>query len=105
MGALIAFTEGERLGLLALVGVCVTAAASVTAAVIAHRTKRENSDQHQGVHAQLSRVASSVETQSEKIDGLRDDIAAVRDSAHLIAKRVDHAHERIDHQSWLRPDK
>ena len=74
MGALIAFTEGERLGLLGLIGVCITAAASV-------------------------------ETQSEKIDGLREDIAAVRDSAHQIAKRVDHAHERIDHQSWLRPDR
>ena len=43
---LIALTEGERIGLLGLVGVCITAAASISAVVIGQKVRRENSDQH-----------------------------------------------------------
>ena len=103
MGALIALSEAERLGILGLVGVCITAAASVTGAVIAGRVKRDNAQQHGEVHGQLTRLATSVESQTGKIENLREDVADVRDSVHTLAKRVDHAHERIDHQSWLRP--
>jgi hypothetical protein len=103
MGTLIALTEGERLGILGLVGVCVTAAASITGAWIAHRVKKENSTQHSEVHGQLSRLAFNVESQTGKIDNLREDIADVKGDVHTLAKRVDHAHERIDHQSWLKP--
>jgi peptidoglycan hydrolase CwlO-like protein len=102
-GVLLALTEGERLGILGLVGVCVTAAASITGALIAHRVKRENSAQHGEVHGQLSRLASSVESQTGKIDNLREDIGDLKGDVHTLAKRVDHAHERIDHQSWLKP--
>ena len=104
MGLLLALTEGERIGILGLVGVVITAAASITAALIAHRVKRENKDQHGEVHAQLTTLTSSVETQHHKVDSLRGDIADVKVDVHTLAKRVDHAHERIDHQSWLRPD-
>ena len=102
---LLAISEGITLGLLGLLGVCITAAASITGAVIAHRVKRENSSQHGEVHGQLSRLATSVESQTSKIDNLRDDVADVKTDLHTLSKRVDHAHERIDHQSWLRPDK
>lgn len=101
MGTLIALSEAERLGILGLVGVCITAAASITGAVIANRVKRDNSRQHGEVHTQLQTLAGSVDTQTHKIEGLRTDVADVKDSVHTLAKRVDHAHERIDHQSWL----
>jgi len=106
VGTLIGLTEGERLGVLSALAVVL--AASIPACIAAWsslRTRRENSRQHSGVHDQLTRLASSVEAQTGKIDNLRDDVADLRESAHQIAKRVDHAHERIDHQSWLRPDK
>ncbi len=103
MGTLIALSEAERLGILGLVGVCITAAASVTGAVIASRVKRDNAAQHSQVGAHLSNLTSTVESQTHKIDNLREDIADVKDNVHTLAKRVDHAHERIDHQSWLRP--
>ena len=100
---LLAISDGVTLGIFGLIGVCITAAASITGAVIAHRVKRENSTQHGEVHGQLSKLTSSVESQHHKIDTLRDDIADVKGDVHTLAKRVDHAHERIDHQSWLRP--
>ena len=99
-----AISEAVTIGLLGLLGVCITAAASITGAIIAHRVKRDNSNQHGEVHTQLTRLASNVESQSGKIDNLREDVADVKSDLHTLAKRVDHAHDRLDHQSWLRPD-
>jgi len=99
----LAVTEGIVVALIGAGAVCVSAAASITAAVIAHRAKQSNSTQHGEVNNQLTRLAGSVETAAHKIDNLRDDVADVKDDVHTLAKRVDHAHERIDHQSWLRP--
>ena len=103
MGTMIAVTEAERIGLLSFFGVVVTAGASLTAAIIAHRAKQSNSAQHGEVNNQLTKLAGSVETAAQKIDSLRGDVADVKEDVHTLAKRVDHAHERIDHQSWLRP--
>lgn len=100
---LLAISEGVTVGLLGLAGVCITAVASITAAVIAHRAKQSNSAQHGEVNNQLTKLAGSVETAAHKIDSLRGDVADVKEDLHTLAKRVDHAHERIDHQSWLRP--
>ena len=98
-----AISEGITLGLLGLLGVCITAAASITGALIAHRVKRDNATQHTQVGTHLSTLTSTVESQTHKIDNLREDIADVKGDVHTLAKRVDHAHERIDHQSWLKP--
>lgn len=98
-----AISEGITLGLLGLLGVCITAAASITGALIAHRVKRDNAAQHTQVGTHLSTLTSTVESQTHKIDNLREDIADVKGDVHTLAKRVDHAHERIDHQSWLKP--
>ena len=100
---MLAISEGITLGLLGLLGVCITAAASITGAVIAQRVKRDNVAQHTQVGAHLSTLTSTVESQTHKIDNLREDIADVKGDVHTLAKRVDHAHERIDHQSWLKP--
>ena len=62
-----------------------------------------NAAQHTQVGAHLSTLTSTVESQTHKIDNLREDIADVKGDVHTLAKRVDHAHERIDHQSWLKP--
>jgi peptidoglycan hydrolase CwlO-like protein len=86
---LIALTEGERIGLLGLVGVCITAAASISAVVIGQKVRRENSDQHGESQRLLSDLHSAVTGHGDKIDDLRDDVRTV-------ARRVDHAHERID---------
>lgn len=100
---MLAISEGITLGILGLVGVCITAAASIIGAVIAHRVKRDNATQHSQVGTHLSTLSSKVESQTHKIDNLREDIAEVKGDVHTLAKRVDHAHERIDHQSWFRP--
>lgn len=100
---LLAISEGVTLGIFGLIGVCITAAASITAAVIAHRAKQSNSTQHGEVNNQLTKLAGSVETAAHKIDSLRGDVADVKEDLHTLSKRVDHAHERIDHQSWLMP--
>ena len=100
---MLAISEGITLGLLGLLGVCITAAASITGAVIAQRVKRDNATQHTQVGTHLSTLTSTVESQTHKIDNLREDIADVKGDVHTLAKRVDHAHERIDHQSWLKP--
>jgi hypothetical protein len=89
VGWLIAFTEGERLGLLALLGTTLTAVASISAAWLANRVRKENSAQHDTSHALLSTLAVKIDDHGHKIDGMAGDLR------HITA-RVDHAHERID---------
>jgi peptidoglycan hydrolase CwlO-like protein len=67
----------------------IAAAASVTAAWISSRTRRENASQHGESQRLLSDLHSAVTGHGDKIDDLRDDVRTV-------ARRVDHAHERID---------
>lgn len=93
MGALIGFTEGERLGLLALLGTSLTAVASICAAWLANRVRKENTAQHDTSHALLSTLAYKIDDHGSKLDDLRDDLRHV-------AQRVDHAHERIDRNGF-----
>lgn len=79
---LVALTEAERLGLLGFAGVLVTAAASLTAAVLAHRVRQENAQQHGTSQELLSTLATKVDDHGHKLD--------------VIASRVDHAHARLD---------
>ncbi len=98
MGTLIALTEGERLGLLGLLGICVTAAASVVGAVLSHRVRRENSDQHGESQRLLVTLADKVDEHGHKLDQVADRVEGV-------AARVDHAHSRIDNHKprrWFR---
>jgi peptidoglycan hydrolase CwlO-like protein len=67
----------------------IAATASVTAAWISSRTRRENASQHGESQRLLSDLHSAVTGHGDKIDDLRDDVRTV-------ARRVDHAHERID---------
>ena len=98
MGTLIALTEGERLGLLGLLGICVTAAASVVGAVLSHRVRRENSDQHGESQRLLVTLADKVDGHGRKLDQVAERVEGV-------AARVDHAHSRIDNhrpRRWFR---
>lgn len=88
-GMFVALTESERLGLLGLVGVLITAAASITGAVLSHRVRRENSDQHGQSQELLATLADKVDGHGHKLDQVADRVEGV-------AARVDHAHSRID---------
>jgi len=97
-GLLIALTEGERIGLLGLIGVCITAAASITAVVIGQKVRRENSDQHGESQRLLVSLADKVDGHGQKLD-------CVADRVESVAARVDHAHSRIDNhrpRRWFR---
>jgi peptidoglycan hydrolase CwlO-like protein len=85
----LAISEGITIGLLGLIGVCITAGASIMAVVIGQKVRRENSDQHGESQRLLADLHSAVTGHGDKIDDLRDDVRTV-------ARRVDHAHERID---------
>lgn len=89
VGWLIGLTEGERLGLLALLGTSLTAAASIAAAWLANRVRKENSAQHDTSHALLSTLAFKIDDHGQKLDRVHADLQ------HITA-RVDHAHDRID---------
>jgi hypothetical protein len=89
MALLVALTEGERLGLLGLVGICITAGASIVGAVLSHRVRRENSDQHGQSQQLLATLADKVDDHGLKLDRVADRVEGV-------AARVDHAHTRID---------
>jgi peptidoglycan hydrolase CwlO-like protein len=67
----------------------IAATASIAAAWISSRTRRENASQHGESQRLLSDLHSAVTGHGDKIDDLRDDVRTV-------ARRVDHAHERID---------
>ncbi len=97
MALLLALTEGERLGLLGLLGICVTAAASVVGAFLSHRVRRENSDQHGESQRLLVTLADKVDEHGHKLDQVADRVEGV-------AARVDHAHSRIDNRArrWFR---
>jgi hypothetical protein len=95
---LLALTEGERLGILGLVGICVTAGASVFGAFLSHRVRRENSDQHGESQRLLVNLADKVDDHGQKLDSVADRVESV-------AARVDHAHSRIDNHKprrWFR---
>jgi hypothetical protein len=97
-GLLIALTEGERIGLLGLVGVCITAAASISAVVIGQKVRRENSDQHGESQRLLVTLADKVDGHGQKLD-------TVADRVESVAARVDHAHSRLDNHKprrWFR---
>ena len=89
VGWLIGFTEGERLGLLALLGTSMTAVASISAAWLANRVRKENSAQHDTSHALLSTLAFKIDDHGDKLERVHTDLQ------HITA-RVDHAHDRID---------
>ncbi len=99
MGAVIvALTEGERIGILGLVGVCITAAASISAVVIGQKVRRENSDQHGESQRLLVSLADKVDDHGQKLDKVADRVESV-------AARVDHAHSRLDNHKprrWFR---
>ena len=80
-----------------LIGVCITAAASIAAAYVSHRTRQENSQQHGASQQLLSNVAMKVDEHGRKID-------KVVDRLDTVAERVDHAHTRIDNHKrrWFR---
>jgi uncharacterized protein YlxW (UPF0749 family) len=96
-GLLIALTEGERIGVIGLIGVCITAAASISAVVIGQKVRRENSDQHGESQRLLVTLADKVDDHGQKLDQVADRVESV-------AARVDHAHSRIDNHKrrWFR---
>lgn len=89
MGAVAAFTEAERVGVLALTGTALTATASIVAAWLSHRVRKENTQQHDVSQQKLDVLAYKIDDHGDKIDQLADDVRHVH-------QRVDHAHERID---------
>ena len=99
MGAVIvALTEGERIGVIGLIGVCITAAASISAVVIGQKVRRENSDQHGESQRLLVTLADKVDGHGQKLD-------TVADRVESVAARVDHAHSRLDNHKprrWFR---
>ena len=97
MGFLFALSEAERLGLLGLVGVMISAGASVAAVVIGQKVRRENSDQHGASQVMLGTLADKVDDHGQKLD-------QVADRVETVAARVDHAHARIDtnRPRWFR---
>ena len=99
MGAVIvALTEGERIGVIGLIGVCITAAASISAVVIGQKVRRENSDQHGESQRLLVSLADKVDGHGQKLD-------TVADRVESVAARVDHAHSRLDNHKprrWFR---
>jgi len=83
---------------LGLIGVCVTALASVTAAWLAHRVRRENASQHGTSQQLLGTLADAIDEHGRKLDH-------VADRVETVASRVDHAHTRIDNhrpRRWFR---
>lgn len=98
MNVIVAFTEAERLGLLSLVGVVITASASIAAVVIGQKVRRENASQHGASQDRLDRLTDVVADTGSKVDRLGERVEAV-------AARVDHAHTRIDNHKprrWFR---
>ena len=89
VGWLNAFTEAERVGFLALIGTALTASASITAAFLSHRVRKENTEQHDVSQQKLDQLSGKIDDHGYKIDGMAGDLR------HITA-RVDHAHERID---------
>lgn len=75
----------------------IAATASVTAAWISSRTRRENASQHGESQRLLVNLADKVDGHGQKVDQLADRVESV-------ASRVDHAHERIDNKPrrWFR---
>lgn len=85
-----AFTEGERIALVA--AIATVTAAAVPASIAAwnsHKTRKENTDQHGQSQKLLQDLSSDVKANSEKLD-------RVADRVEDVARRVDHAHDRID---------
>ena len=75
----------------------IAAAASVTAAWISSRTRRENASQHGESQRLLVNLADKVDGHGQKLDQVADRVESV-------AARVDHAHSRIDNHKrrWFR---
>jgi hypothetical protein len=76
----------------------IAAAASVSAAWISSRTRRENASQHGESQRLLVNLADKVDGHGRKVDQLGDRIESV-------ASRVDHAHSRLDNHKprrWFR---
>ena len=96
LSILFALTEGERIGLLGLAGVIISAAASVAAVVIGQKVRRENIDQHGASQMLLGTLAEKVDDHGQKLDN-------VADRVETVAARVDYAHARIDNKrKWFR---
>jgi exonuclease VII large subunit len=75
----------------------IAAAASVAAAWISSRTRRENASQHGESQRLLVNLADKVDGHGQKLDQVADRVESV-------AARVDHAHSRIDNHKrrWFR---
>lgn len=75
----------------------IAAAASVTAAWISSRTRRENASQHGESQRLLVNLADKVDGHGQKLDQVADRVESV-------AARVDHAHSRLDNHKrrWFR---
>lgn len=82
-GQLLAINEASVVAIVvAAIPACIAAWASL-------RTRKENTEQHGESQQLLRDLASDVRGHGSKLDDLKDDIGT-------LARRVDHAHDRID---------
>lgn len=87
---LLAVTEGERIAFVA--ALATVSAAAIPASIAAwnsHKTRKENTDQHGQSQKLLQELSNDVKDHGEKLD-------RVADRVEDVARRVDHAHDRID---------
>jgi peptidoglycan hydrolase CwlO-like protein len=91
-GQILAISEA---GVVAVVGATITATASVIAAVIAHRTRSENSTQHaenkETMKSGLEDLAKSVGEVGGKVDTLHDRITHLDGKHDTLAEKL-HKH-------------
>lgn len=74
MTELLAFTEGERVAIIAgLLAICAGVPGAI-AAIITARTRKENSEQHGASQKKLDEVRDAVTGHGVKIDEVRDDV-------------------------------
>ena len=74
MSHLVAFTEGERVAIIAGLLAIVAGVPGAIAAIITARTRKENTDQHGESQRKLDEVRDAVTGQTVKIDEVRSDV-------------------------------
>lgn len=74
MPLLVAFTEAERIAIIGIVASIAAGVPGIIAAIITHRTRTENSEQHGESQQKLEEVRDAVIHHSVKIEEVGNDV-------------------------------
>jgi ubiquinone biosynthesis protein UbiJ len=100
MSVLLALTEGERIAIIG--GILAALAAGVPAtiaAVVAHRTRRENTEQHGQSQHKLQQLTEAVHHHGGKLDAVAEHVVRIDDKTERLAERIRAAEIRLPLQS------